>query len=80
MRLSPHRHSSEGWNPGGRGQDGKQTPVPKGHSRYAGMDCLNHWIPACAGMTEVARIKVIKVAKMRLPPHRHSSESSPTGM
>ena len=21
------------------------------HSRYAGMDCLNHWIPACAGMT-----------------------------
>ena len=21
------------------------------HSRYAGMDCLNHWIPAFAGMT-----------------------------
>ena len=21
------------------------------HFRFAGMDCLNHWIPACAGMT-----------------------------
>ena len=21
------------------------------HSRYAGMACFNHWIPACAGMT-----------------------------
>ena len=21
------------------------------HSRSAGMTCLNHWIPACAGMT-----------------------------
>ena len=25
------------------------------------MDCLNHWIPACAGMTEVAKIKAIKL-------------------
>ena len=24
------------------------------HSRYAGMDYVNHWIPACAGMTEEA--------------------------
>lgn len=22
------------------------------HSRYAGMDCINHWIPAFAGMTK----------------------------
>ena len=24
----------------------------RGHSRYAGMYCLNHWIPAFAGMTD----------------------------
>ena len=22
------------------------------HACFAGMDCLNHWIPACAGMTQ----------------------------
>ena len=36
-RSDPRRHSSEGWNPGRRRRDGKQTPTPKGHSRYAGI-------------------------------------------
>ena len=40
---------------------------------YAGMDCLNHWIPACAGMTEVVKIKTIKVVNMHLSLRRHSS-------
>ena len=22
-----------------------------GHARFAGMGCVEHWIPACAGMT-----------------------------
>ena len=58
LRLRLRRHSSEGWNPGRRagGVKGWQV-LPEGafdcraccHSRYAGMDCVNHWIPACAG-------------------------------
>ena len=35
------------------------------------------WIPACAGMTEEARIKIIKAVDVRLSLCRHSSESSP---
>ena len=27
------------------------------HSRYAGMTCLNHWIPAFAGMTDWAGVR-----------------------
>ena len=57
----PRRHSSEGWNPGGeaRGVEGV-TGFADGalgcrscdcHSRSAGMACVNHWIPAFAGMT-----------------------------
>ena len=56
----PCRHSSEGWNPGREAgmvkgwqvlPDGACGYRSCGHSRYAGMACLNHWIPACAGMT-----------------------------
>ena len=56
------RHSGEGRNPGKRSRGVTEWQVlsdaalgdrPRGcHSRYAGMACLNHWIPACAGMTE----------------------------
>ena len=28
-----------------------RMPTLRGHSRAAGMDDINHWIPACAGMT-----------------------------
>ena len=59
------RHSSVGWNPGNGGAvmnrrlilaDGALGGHPfSGHSRSAGMDCLNHWIPAFAGMTEGLR-------------------------
>ena len=62
--VTPHRHSSESWNPGRRRRDvrrmlafGRMTALEDGiacpccHSRSAGMDCLNHWIPAFAGMT-----------------------------
>ena len=45
------------------------------HSRAAGMAYLNHWIPAFAGMTEVARIKTIvrpwKVGYVCLSLRRH---------
>ena len=66
--FCPSRHSSEGWNPGGgsRGVKGWQV-LPDGaldthpcgcHSRSAGMDFLNHWIPACAGMTAGAGVGI----------------------
>ena len=29
----------------------------RGHSRHAGMACINHWIPACAGMTAGAHYR-----------------------
>ena len=33
--------------------DGALVVIPLScHSRSAGMDCINHWIPAFAGMTE----------------------------
>ena len=62
---NPHRHSSAGWNPGGRRRGGEWvadfsgwrvvgSPF-SGHSRVAGMYGLNHWIPACAGMTQWLR-------------------------
>ena len=56
--FSPHRHSSESWNPGGVKEwqvlrDSALVGHPLNwHSRSAGMDYVNHWIPACAGMTE----------------------------
>ena len=43
----------------------------------AAMDGLNHWIPACAGMTEGTRIKITKVVDVSLSLRRHFSESSP---
>ena len=58
--FRPRRHSSEGWNPGegaGECRDGRVYRMPVSscryycHSRTAGIDGLNHWIPACAGMT-----------------------------
>ena len=49
------RHSSEGWNPGGRSREMMEWQVLSdgalvGHPfklsfPLAGMDCLNHWIP-----------------------------------
>ena len=52
------------------------------HSRYTGMACLNHWIPACAGMTERAAIRHLPDMAEGLSgwrqahfnPRRHSSE------
>ena len=36
--------------------DGALVVIPLScHSRSAEMDCLNHWIPACAGMTRGCR-------------------------
>ena len=39
---------------------------PGCHSRYAGMACFNHWIPACAGMTVWLRERMLKTTKMSL--------------
>ena len=61
------------------------------HSRFAGMDCLNHWIPACAGMTEEAEgqelgrgsKRAVGIATIPFPPQssfRRRPESTPTGM
>ena len=65
--FPPRRHSSEGWNPGRRRRGGEGMAGFTGwrirlsprdcHSRYAGMYKINHWIPACAGMTEEAKVK-----------------------
>ena len=52
------------------------------HSRYAGMTCFNHWIPAFAGMTERAAVKNAAGMVKGLSgwrethsyPRRHSSE------
>ena len=35
----------------------RQAPRSYGHSRCAGMACLNHWIPAFAGMTVGAVVR-----------------------
>ena len=53
--------------------------------KQAGMVCLNHWIPACAGMTEWLRgndetgkkveIKITGLLKSQFRSRRHSSES-----
>ena len=52
--FRPRRHSSAGWNPGegaGECRDGRVYRMPVSscryycHSRTAGMDGLNHWIP-----------------------------------
>ena len=59
--FSPRRHSSEGWNPGEEAGGGEEMAgLPDGalgnpfgcHSRVGGNGLLNHWIPACAGMTK----------------------------
>ena len=89
----PCRHSSEGWNPGGRGREvqGWQSLSDGAfgchscdcHSRYAGMACVNHWIPACAGMTEGLKSGICWTWQKGLSgwqqthadPRRHSSES-----
>ena len=90
--FDPRRHSSEGWNPGGRGRGMKEWQgLSDGtfgcrcggcHSRCAGMACFNHWIPACAGMTEGVKVRnSAGIAKglsgwreTHSHPRRHSSE------
>ena len=91
------RHSSAGWNPGegaGEYRDGRvyRTPISSCryycHSRAAGMDGLNHWIPACAGMTAGAAVRHLSGMAKGLSGWRqthsdlrsYSSESSPTGL
>ena len=94
----PCRHSSEGWNPGGRGREvqGWQSLSDGAfgcrccdcHSRYAGMACVNHWIPACAGMTTGAKVRNLSDMAEELSewrqthsdPRRHSSEGPPESM
>ena len=60
MRLSPvvipAQAGIQETKPGGRMTTGFYRnriawPSCGGHARQAGMACLNHWIPACAGMT-----------------------------
>ena len=59
----------------------QQVPRSCGHSRCAGMDCVNHWIPAFAGMTGGAAVKHSSGMAMGLSgwqqtyfdPRRHSS-------
>ena len=62
LDCHPSRHSGEGRNPGEwrRGSEGlagstrwhARLPPRDCHSRFAGIDGINHSIPACAGMTE----------------------------
>ena len=60
---------------GGLGRFGRlhwlllQGYIISGHARLAGMACINHWIPACAGMT----------AEVSFPPPL-SVIDTPTGM
>ena len=52
------------------------------HSRSEGMGCLDHWIPACAGMTEGAVVRNLPEIAKGLSgsqqtysnPRRHASE------
>ena len=89
-----YRHSSESWNPGGRGREvngcrglweGALGSVPVNViPTDAGMDYINHWIPAFAGMTTGA---IAGFSSFRPAPfvtfkgfpttalYRHSSES-----
>ena len=58
------------------------------HSRSAGMACLNHWIPAFAGMTAGVEIRnslgmatgLSGWLQTRCDPRCHSSEGSPAWM
>ena len=63
------------------GHWGRESRVCCGHSRQAGMDCLNHWIPACAGMTtEVScPLPLSCPPPLPFPPHRHSGEGRNPG-
>ena len=67
------RHSGEGRNPGGRGWEvkGWQVLADAGvrlscllSFPLCGNGLLNHWIPACAGMTKGAEVKnLLGIAK-----------------
>ena len=66
--FHPHRHSGAGRNPGRRAGGVKRWQALRdsalgcrvcSHSRYAGMAFLNHWIPACAGMTVSFRFRLV---------------------
>ena len=80
--LASCRHSGEGRNPGNGAEVVNRRRVLEDgafgcrsfgrHSRSAGMDYINHWIPAFAGMTAWARMTA-RVALMCLFLYRHSS-------